>query len=140
MTTANKLEANTGEGFCWMKPFKLILAGFVAALGVIVVIFMAIPAPSFRRSVEISNGLPAAIEVKCSTLNGKSARAFHLKPTEHCNFIYFAGDHGGQTTIPILVETKILTNGFVFKRQFDLPTDNQPSEIVLTEKSFKPTN
>jgi hypothetical protein len=123
--------------FGWMKSFIKILAGLVIAAGCAVALFMAIPLPSFQRSVEVTNQFTTPIEVKCQTLDGKRERAFQLESMEHGTFVYFAGDHGGSTTIPVLIEAKILSNGVAFKRQFDLPIDNQPSGVALSEKWFE---
>ncbi len=99
---------------------------------------MASPLPSFQRSIEVTNQFTTPIEVKCQTLDGKRERTFRLEPTEHGKFVYFAGDHGGETTIPVLIEAKILSNGVAFKRQFDSTIDNQPSGAALSEKWFEP--
>ena len=121
-----------------MKLFTKTLVGLVIAGGGAVVLFMAIPLSSFQRSVEITNRFTSVVEVKCTTLNGKKERTFRLEPTECGKFVYFAGDHGGSTTIPVLIEAKILSNGIAFKRQFDLPIDSQPMGVALSEEWFEP--
>jgi len=121
-----------------MKLFSKILVGLVIAAGGAVLMFMAVPLPSFQRSINVTNQFTTKVEVKCKTLDGKRDRTFQLEPTEYGKFVYFAGDHGRVTTISVLIEARILSNNVTFKRQCALPIDDQPSGVALSEKWFEP--
>lgn len=100
---------------------------------------MIIPLPSFQRSVEITNQFTTAVGVRCKTLDGKKEQSFRLEPEGHWKFVYFAGDHGNATTIPVLVEAVLLSNGVKFQREVQLPIDHPPlSGITLSADWFEP--
>jgi hypothetical protein len=121
-----------------MKRLAKFLSGLVVAASVAIVLLIVIPMPSFQRSIAVTNQFPTAVEVKCKTIGGWRGRTFRLEPSEYKKFVYFTGDHGGSTTIPVLIQARILSNSFEFKRQLDLPIDNQPSGVALSEKWFEP--
>jgi hypothetical protein len=117
---------------------KKILAALAIGVAIILVVFLAIPMPSFQRSLVLTNQLPTGIEILCKTGDGKREKTVRLSPGEQLKFVYFSGDHDGRATIPVSVEVKNLTDGRTTKRQLDLPTGTQPPGIGVSEEWFAP--
>jgi hypothetical protein len=114
-----------------------IVFGIIITLGVASVLVLLIPLPSFNRSIRFTNQLTTSIEVKCQTLDGRRQQTFQLGPSGQGKFIYFAGDHGGATTVSVLIEVHAPSNGVTLRRQFSLPVDSQPPPMVLSESWFQ---
>lgn len=115
---------------------KVVMALVIVIVIALVVLF-AIPLPSFQRSVVITNQLTSQVGIQCKTTDGKREKTICLSPGEQAKFVYFAGDHNGRMTIPVVIEATNLANGLTSKKQFDLPIDNQPPGLGVSEEWFK---
>lgn len=121
-----------------MNTLRKFLIGTVAIICIIFIVFMAIPLPSYQRSVVITNRLSVTIEVKCVTADRKREKTFHLSPEAHEKFVYFAGDHGITNKTLVVIEAKISSKNILVEKKIELPTDNQPQGIDVTKEWFEP--
>lgn len=144
----------------WLRPWPVILAWCggvsVAILSLylifirgyraltcallVLLIFLAIPLPSFVRKASFHNHTQATIAIQVFSSDGERYKQAKLTPGGTWNFVYFAGDKNGREAISAKLEITNLSSGASLKRQIDLPITSNGPTINVSEDWFNNKN
>ncbi len=93
----------------WLRPWPMILAwcagftfalfcicmllrfGYRVAAGVlfVLIVVLAVPAPSFKRSASVDNQTRATVSIRVSSIDGAHFKEAQVPPGKKWDFIYF---------------------------------------------------
>jgi hypothetical protein len=110
---------------------------FVIALAVVLVIGLAIPAPSFARSTVIKNACDMPLDLHCRAEHGRQ-KDVRLAPGEGFKFVYFVDHQINPAEVSVVIRAERVTDGRATERSINLPTSHSVAEITLSNSWFEP--
>jgi hypothetical protein len=111
----------------------------ITALMLLFFILASIPMPSFQRFLLIQNDTEETFLIQVSHRTENRKKSKNIRPRESWKFIYFSGDYGLITNIPVEVTVTRVRDQFVTSTLLILPIQTNPPPFILYEL-YTPTN
>ncbi len=121
------------------RRIRGVLCWLIIGCAAVLVFALSVPAPSFKRSLTLTNHLGSTVAVSLRIGQAPPKRRFNLEPGQTLGVKYFSGDSTERPSVRVVLEVEELATQRKAQRLLALPINTPPPPIYIENNWFVQT-